>query len=153
MAQLTELGAAHVLDITDDTFMGDMMALMRDEKPRVFLDAVADQTSSDIFTGMPAKSEWVIYGKLSKELPTLTQPGQFIFMSKVIRGFWLTKWLSEQPKEVAMAAGTKVQQMFGQGGWKTDVAAHVPISEAHGKLPKLTQGANAGKIMLTANRG
>ncbi len=100
---------------------------------------------------MPNNSEWVIYGKLSKELPTLTQPGQFIFMSKAIRGFWLTKWLKEQPKEVAMAAGAKVQQMFGAGGWKTDVVARVPISEAHEKLPALTKGPNAGKIMLTAN--
>ncbi len=49
MAQLAELGAAHVLDITKDDFMNEMIAVMRDEKPRVFLDAVADQLCSDIF--------------------------------------------------------------------------------------------------------
>jgi len=149
MAHLKELGATHVLNVTAPAFIADMMSLMREEKPRAFLDAVADQTSSDIFTGMPNNSEWVIYGKLSNELPTLTQPGQFIFMSKVIRGFWLTKWLRDQPKEAAMAAGMKVQQLFGSGDWKTEVAARVPITEAHARLPDLTKGPNAGKIMLT----
>lgn len=151
MTHLTELGATHVMNVTGKAFLPDMMALMREEKPRVFLDAVADQLSSDIFSGMPNGAEWVIYGKLSRELPTLTQPGQFIFMDKRIRGFWLTKWLRNQPKETAMAAGMKVQQLFGSGGWKTEVAAHVPISRAHEKLPELTSGPNMGKIMLTAN--
>lgn len=148
MAHLKELGATHVLNATKDGFMGDMRKLMGDEKPGVFLDAVADQTSSDIFAGMPNKAEWVIYGKLATELPVLTQPGQFIFMSKSIRGFWLTKWLREQTKEDAIAAGTKVQQLFGSGAWKTEVAARVSLGDAHAKLPELTSGVNTGKIML-----
>jgi len=149
MAHLTDLGATHVFNNEKDGFMADMLALMREEKPRVFLDAVADQSSSEIFAGMPSGAEWVIYGKLSTELPTLTQPGQFIFMSKKIRGFWLTKWLRDQSKEAAIAAGTKVQTLFGTGAWRTEVAARVPISQAHEKLPALVSQPNAGKIMLT----
>ena len=148
MAHLTDLGATHVLNNTARDFMPDMLALMREEKPTVFLDAVADQTSADIFAGMPNNSEWVVYGKLSTQLPTLTQPGQFIFMSKKIRGFWLTKWLRDQPKEAAMAAGMKVQQLFGSGAWKTEIAAKVPLARAHEDLPQLTARANAGKIMI-----
>lgn len=148
MAHLSELGATHVLDCTKEGFMAKMLKLMREEKPGVFLDAVADQVSADIFAAMPNNANWVIYGKLSTDLPTLTQPGQFIFMSKVIRGFWLTKWLREQPKEVAMAAGAKVQQLFGTGAWKTEVAAKVKLDEAHSRLPELTSAANTGKIMI-----
>ncbi len=150
MDHLTDLGAAHVFNVTSKDFLSEMMGLMREAKPRVFLDAVADQLSSDIFSGMPNGAEWVIYGKLSRDLPTLTQPGQFIFMDKKIRGFWLTKWLRRQSAETAMAAGMKVQQLFGSGEWKTEVAAHVHITEAHKRLPKLTQGPNMGKIMLTS---
>lgn len=148
MAHLHDLGAAQVLNCAKDDFMSDILALMREEKPGVFLDAVADQTSSDIFSGMPNKAEWVIYGKLATELPVLTQPGQFIFMSKSIRGFWLTKWLREQSKENAIAAGTKVQQLFGSGAWKTEVAAKVALGDAHAQLPDLTAKANSGKIMI-----
>ncbi|MGB7335085.1 MAG: zinc-binding dehydrogenase [Salaquimonas sp.] len=148
MSHLTDLGATHVLNVTSDGFMPDMLNLMREEKPGVFLDAVADQTCSDIFAGMPNKAEWVIYGKLSTQNPTLTQPGQFIFMSKKIRGFWLTKWLRDQDKDTAMAAGMKVQQLFGSGAWKTEVAAKVKLADAHGQLPKLTAKANEGKIMI-----
>lgn len=148
MAHLTDLGATHVLNNTKEGFMGEMLTLMQNEKPTVFLDAVADQTSSDIFAAMPNHAEWVIYGKLSTEMPALTQPGQFIFMSKKIRGFWLTKWLREQTTEKAIAAGTKVQQLFGSGAWKTEVAAKVALGDAHDQLPKLTAKANSGKIMI-----
>ncbi len=148
MAHLTDLGATHVLNSERPEFITDMLTLMRTEKPKVFLDAVADQKCSDIFAAMPNKAEWVIYGKLSAQNPTLTQAGQFIFMSKKIRGFWLTRWLREQPVEVVMEAGKKVQQLFGSGYWKTEVAERVKLDEAHAKLPDLTSRPNSGKIMI-----
>ena len=148
VAHLKELGAAHVLDISAPGFSKEITALIRAEKPLVFLDAVADQISSDIFFAMPARAQWVIYGKLSPEPPVLSQPGQFVFMDKLIRGFWLTKWLNEQPPEAVAATGAKAMAMFASGKWKTDVAAIIPLAEAHARLPEALAGANTGKVML-----
>ncbi|MFZ1814316.1 MAG: zinc-binding dehydrogenase [Rhizobiaceae bacterium] len=148
ISHLKELGATHVLNVTDADFMKTLGGIMKEKKPRMFLDAVADQTSSDIFFAMPAKAEWVIYGKLSPQLPSLTQTGQFIFMDKHIRGFWLTKWLREQKPDVAMAAAVKVQQMFASGKWSTDLRATVSLREAHERLPVELARANTGKVML-----
>jgi NADPH:quinone reductase-like Zn-dependent oxidoreductase len=148
VAHLKELGAAHVLNVTAPGFMQEMTGLIRAEKPRMFLDAVADQLSSDIFFAMPSGAQWVVYGKLSPELPTLSQPGQFVFLDKQIRGFWLTKWLREKPAETVMAAGRKAQEMFASGKWVTEVAATIPLAEAHARLPEALAGANRGKVML-----
>lgn len=146
---LVDLGAAHALDCTSESFKTDIGKLLAEEKPRVMLDAVSDQTSADIFFAMPSRSRWIVYGKLSPQLPKLTQMGQFIFMDKKIEGFWLTKWLRDSPPEVSRAAAKKVQDMYASGKWRTEVAALVPLREAHARLPGLLSAANHGKVMLT----
>ena len=142
------LGAAHVVDISQPGSAEALTALIRAEKPRIFLDAVADQICSDVFAAMPAKTQWVIYGKLSPQAPALSMAGQFVFMEKQILGFWLTKWLREEKPDTVKTAGAKVMEMFATGKWKTDIAAIVPLSEAHDRLPDLLSGANTGKVML-----
>lgn len=148
IAPLKELGSAHALNCTSDGFVDELAALIKELKPRVMLDAVADQVSSSIFTAMPSKSRWMIYGKLSTQMPTLEQPGQFIFMGKQIEGFWLTQWMKDKPVQDQIAASMRVQELFATGKWKTDVAATIPIAEAHAKVPEALAGMNTGKVML-----
>jgi NADPH:quinone reductase-like Zn-dependent oxidoreductase len=145
---LKKLGAAHVFNSASPSFAKELAATIKELKPRILLDAVCDQVSADIFAGMGSRSTWVIYGVLSPKHPVLTMPGQFVFMDKKIEGFWLTKWLQNAPREAVMAAGAKVQQRFASGAWRTDVAAIVPLAEAHAKLPKALSGANHGKVFL-----
>jgi len=145
---LKAYGSTHVLNSTADGFADELKVIMKELKPRVMLDAVADQTAADIFTAMPSGARWIAYGKLSPENPTLTQMGQFIFMGKQIEGFWLTQWMKVQPPEVQMAAGMKVQQMFASGNWQTDVAEKISIADAHEKLPAALSGMNTGKVYL-----
>ncbi len=145
---LKEMGASHVLNCRSDQFMKDLQGLMKELKPRVMLDAVADQLSSDIFSAMPSGARWIIYGKLSNQPPRLDQVGQFIFMGKQVEGFWLTKWMQKKPLEEQVAAGMKVQELFASGKWKTDVAETIPLREAHARLPAAVSKINTGKIML-----
>ncbi len=145
---LKSLGASVVLNSAASNFKENMAAVLKEMKPRVMLDAVADQVSSDIFTAMGSRARWIIYGKLSSDLPVLAQVGQFIFMDKKIEGFWLSKWLKHAPRDEVAAAGAKVQQRFASGTWKTDVAAIVPMDEAFAKLPKALAGANHGKVFI-----
>ncbi|MCB1429489.1 MAG: oxidoreductase, partial [Nitratireductor sp.] len=74
--------------------------------------------------------------------------GQFIFMEKQIRGFWLTRWLKVSAPETVMQAGRKVQEMFATGKWSTDVRARVSLRDAHSRLPEELARANTGKVML-----
>ncbi|MEM7069103.1 MAG: zinc-binding dehydrogenase [Pseudomonadota bacterium] len=146
--QLKSYGSTHVLNCQSKGFAEEVGQIIKENKPRVMLDAVADQVSSDIFAAMPSFARWIIYGKLSPEAPALTQAGQFIFMNKRIEGFWLTQWMKDKPVEEQIKAGMRVQQMFASGKWKTDVAEVIKLGEAHDKLAAALSGANTGKVML-----
>lgn len=145
---LKEYGATHVLNCTAKNFVKELAELIGAEKPRVLLDAVADQISSDIFFAMPSRARWVVYGKLSTELPALSQMGQFIFMNKRIEGFWLTQWMKDQPVEKQVGSAMKVQELFASGKWKTDVAETISLKDAMEHLPDALSKMNMGKVML-----
>ncbi|MEO0327426.1 MAG: zinc-binding dehydrogenase [Pseudomonadota bacterium] len=146
---LKELGAAHVLNYKSDEFSKELGDLTKKHKPRVLLDAVADQMSAEIFFSMPKHARWIIYGKLSPELPKLNEMGQLIFMNKRIEGFWLTQWMKEKPVNEQIAAAIRVQEMFASGKWQTDIADKIPLSKVHDRLPALLSKMNAGKVLIT----
>lgn len=145
--EMRALGAAEVLVQTDPDFPAQTRAAMRALKPRVLLDAVADQATADLFFAMPQGAVWVNYGKLSDQPPRLDQMGQFIFMDKRIEGFWLSRWLPAAAPDRRAAVIAQVQARFADGRWKTRVAARLPLGEAlDGILPALATGA--GKVMI-----
>ncbi|MGI9353953.1 MAG: zinc-binding dehydrogenase, partial [Rhizobiaceae bacterium] len=111
------------------------------------LDAVADNTSAQIFDAMPNRARWVIYGKLAEELPTIMQPGQMIFMMKQIEGFWLTRWMQEKDIGEKMGAIQKAQQLFASGEWQTDVTAVLSLEEMMKRGPEELAKPN-GKVFL-----
>lgn len=141
-------GSAEVLDSSASDFKEAAARVIKERKPRVLLDAVADQIASDLFFAMPSRSRWVIYGKLSPVSPVLTQAGQFIFMDKRIEGFWLSKWLTHTAPADVAAAGAKALQRFATGTWKTDVALILTLEQAFEQMPTALAQANHGKVML-----
>jgi len=145
---LNTYGSTHVLNVNDSEFNSQAATLLREEKPRILLDAVADQISAELFEAMPNRARWLIYGKLSKETPCLDQIGQLIFMDKSIEGFWLVKWIKNTPAKEQMAAIARVQELFATGKWQTDISAIVPLASAFDDLPGALSGMNKGKVMI-----
>jgi NADPH:quinone reductase-like Zn-dependent oxidoreductase len=145
---LNELGATVILNQTEDNFTQQLRATMKEHKPRYFIDAVVDSTSTQIFNAMGPKSTWLIYGSLSPEIPPLSNPGELIFMHKEIRGFWLTPWMGETPLEDKLAVFAEVQARFGDQRWHTDVGAVLSITEAPERLVEVL-GDPRGKVFIT----
>lgn len=133
-AALGALGAAEVLVTADPGWREAFRTLSLARKPRILLDAVADQISADLFALMGNRARWIVYGRLSTEPPRLADLGQLIFMDKRIEGFWLTRWLAGRPAAEAAAAMAEVQARFAAGRWRTDIAAVVPLAEAPERL-------------------
>lgn len=144
---LKALGAAQVLVTSDPDYPAALRAAMKAMKPRVLLDAVADQGAADLFFAMPAGAVWVAYGRMSDQPPVLDQMGQFIFMDKKIEGFWLSRWLPAAAPERRAAAVAEAQARFADARWQTRVAARLGLEAAlEGILPALARGA--GKVMI-----
>ena len=146
---LSSLGANHPLDVTAPDFSERFHEISRQEKPRILLDAVADDVSARVFFNMPNRTRWVVYGKLNPLPVTLTEMGQFVFTGKSIEGFWLTEWLGRIDAETRNAAFATLFQRFTSGTWRVDVQARIPLAEAHDRLPREMMRENTGKILLT----
>ncbi|KIC42707.1 zinc-binding dehydrogenase [Ruegeria sp. ANG-R] len=145
---LKDLGAAEVIVTSDPEATTQFADIGRDLKPRVFLDAVADQLSEQVFFAMPNGARWICYGKLSTELPKLTQMGQLIFMSKRIEGFWLTRWMMDTPPADQMRVVAEVQARFADGRWKTDVSARLALRDVLSNLADALKKSD-GKVIIT----
>lgn len=145
--ELRDLGAAEVLVSGDDGFARAAQGVIKAHKPRVLLDAVGDQATADLFFAMPNRTRWVSYGKMSSELPALSQMGQFIFMEKQIEGFWLSRWLPAAPPERQMAVIRQVQERFITGKWSTRVAAELSLAEAAEGIID-AYNTSTGKVMI-----
>lgn len=144
---LKELGAKHVLNSNAPDFTAQLRQVIQAEKPRVMLDAVANQMSADVFAMMPNRARWVVYGNLDPEPPALKEMGQLIFMQKQIEGFWLTRWfMSTAPEEQIRVIG-EVQERFVTGAWRTEVAETVRLVDAMSHLADALRSPN-GKVML-----
>lgn len=146
---LKKMGAAHVLNSEAATFAEDLRAVLKDEKPRIFLDAVTGPVAATIFNEMGSGSRWIVYGRLDVRDTRILEPGHLIFQGKQVEGFWMTGWLRENSLFRVLAKMRAVQGRFASGAWKTDVADIIPLREAHARLPAALAGANAGKVFLT----
>lgn len=147
VALLKERGATEVLTTSDPALLERFAEVSRTLKPRVLLDAVADQTSADLFMAMPNRARWVVYGQLDPAGARLDQLGALIFTGKRIEGFWLTDWMRSASPEARMAAVAEVQARFADGRWRTDVTATLGLEAAlDGLAPALA--TPDGKVMI-----
>jgi len=132
---LAEAGAAHVLNVTAPVFEARLAGVLKEEKPRIFLDAVTGKLGGTVFNAMGRGARWVIYGRMDSGETIIPEPGQLIFMHKHIEGFWLSAWMQVTPDERKAGVVMEAQKRFADGRWKTDVTAIVPLAEAMECLP------------------
>ncbi len=145
---LKDLGAKNVLNETSKDFDAALKAVLKAEKPTIFLDCIAGSVSARVFNAMGNDSRWVVYGKMTSEPPEILEPGKLIFMRKRIEGFWLVSWMLKTGVLKKLAAIRKVQARFADGRWKTDISARLPLGKAVTDLPEALNGSD-GKVMIT----
>jgi len=144
---LKSLGAAHVLNCEAPGFEAALRQICKDEKPRVFLDALTGPIASAIFRHMPRRARWVIYGRLTTDETVIPEPGQLIFAGKRIEGFWLSEWLRHATPAKRAEVAIEAQKRFVDGRWKTDVTAIVPLAQAMDRVPQELARPN-GKVFI-----
>lgn len=127
---LKSLGAKHVLNESDPDFAEQLAAIFSQEKPRVFLDAVAGRASALVHDAMGNRARWVVYGKLDGTPMEVLNPGALIFQKKSIEGFWTTNWAAKTPFLRKMKIFGQVQNRFRDGRWKTDISVELPLDQA-----------------------
>ncbi len=133
---LKALGAKHVLNEIDPAYQDQLAAVLAEEKPVIFLDAVAGSASAQVHHAMGHNARWVIYGKLDPSPAEIMDPSAMIFRNKSVEGFWTTGWARKTSFLRKMRVFGDVQNRFRDGRWKTDVSAELPLEHAIERLPQ-----------------
>lgn len=144
---LEKAGAAIVLNAEAPDFGQRLAEVCKVEKPRILLDAVTGPLAATIFSAMPRRARWIIYGRLDLAETPIQEPGQLIFMHKKIEGFWLTEWMRSTDPQRRGAAVMEAQKRFADGRWSTDVTAIVPFADAMKRVPEELAKPN-GKVFI-----
>ncbi|MEO0344160.1 MAG: zinc-binding dehydrogenase [Pseudomonadota bacterium] len=144
---LKDLGAAQVLNESDTGYPNELAAVLDREKPVIFLDAVAAESSAKIHKAMGKNARWIIYGKLDAAKAEILDPGELIFRNKSIEGFWTTAWANKTPFLRKMRVFGEVQNRFRDGRWTTDISAELPLETAITRLPQALSQPD-GKVQI-----
>jgi hypothetical protein len=101
------------------------------------------QLSADIFTAMPARARWIIYGKLDTEAPVLKRSRPIHLHGQEDRGLLVDELVQAGLDPEKLRTLRAVQNRFISGAWNTEVVATVRLADAMRICPKRSNSATA----------
>lgn len=148
---LKKLGATHVLLTTSENFQDTLKHLCYENKATVLLDAVAAEDTAITLKAMPNNSTAIVYGRLTETydpLGGLFSVADVIFRNIRIEGFWLAKYIGKSSPWHVLKLSRKVQRLFEQGIFQTDIYAKVGFDEFPPALDHYSKHKSDGKVIL-----
>ena len=151
---LQALGADCVLLTSADNFDQSLKHWAKKLKAKVLLDSVAANDTPRVLNAMPNSSTALVYGRLTETqdvLGGLFSVADVIFRDMRIEGFWLAKYIGDASPLQVLALSSKVQKLFAQGIFKTDIYARVGFDDFPQALDHYAKHKSDGKVILLPN--
>ena len=152
---LEELGATSVLLTSQETFVENLKQQAKTFNATVLVDAVAAKDTPMLLKAMPNSSTAIVYGRLTETfdpLGGLFSVADLIFRDIRIEGFWLAKYIGDVSPLKVLALSSKVQKLFAQGIFKTDIYASVGFEDFAQALDHYALNKSDGKVILLPNQ-
>lgn len=152
---LEELGATSVLLTSQETFVESLKQQAKTFNATVLVDAVAAKDTPMLLKAMPNSSTAIVYGRLTETfdpLGGLFSVADLIFRDIRIEGFWLAKYIGDVSPLKVLALSSKVQKLFAQGIFKTDIYASVGFEDFAQALDHYALNKSDGKVILLPNQ-
>lgn len=148
---LRKLGADYALLTTEPDFNQQLKDAVEACGASVLMDAVADQDTALLLRQMPSGSTAIVYGRLEESQDPLG--GKFsvadvIFRDVRIEGFWLARTLKRAPIWQVIKLNRKVQQLFNDGTFNTDIYAQTGFDGFVTALEHYAAHKSDGKVIL-----
>ncbi|WP_206486422.1 zinc-binding dehydrogenase [Thalassotalea sp. G2M2-11] len=148
---LQQLGADKVLLTTADDYHDQLKTACQHYHATVLLDAVAADDTPQVLKAMPNSSTAIVYGRLTETydpIGGLFSVADVIFRDIKIEGFWLAKYIgSASPLQVILLS-RKVQKLFEQGIFHTDIAKVTDFDGFAQALDHYAKCKSDGKVIL-----
>ena len=145
---LRQEGARHVLSTDQPDFDDRLAETCRSLRCRMAFDAVGGDLTFRLGEALGRGGEILVYGGLAKKAATL-HPGTMIFKGLTVRGFWLSRWLTERsfPEELWMAR--QVTRALRGGFAESRVARIVDLADGAEAVSAYAGNMSAGKVLLS----
>lgn len=145
---LHSLGAEHVLDSSTPTFEEDLAAKAKELKATFAFDAIAGESPAQLLQAMPPRSKVLVYGVLAgaREMPM--DVGPVLSSASGVEGFYLVHWMEQAGPLQLLLAARKVQRLFADGTFETQIARRVSLEDAVDGIEAYMNDMTGGKTLL-----
>jgi NADPH:quinone reductase-like Zn-dependent oxidoreductase len=140
-------GADIVLKSSEAGFEQLLYDTCQQTNTRLAFDAVAGKLTNQVLRAMPKNSKLIVYSALSQQMVQVS-PDQLIFENKVIDGFWLGPWISNQNLIKIMRLWKRAQQQI-PNHLKSEIRKIYPIQEVKEAIHDYSSQMTGGKILLS----
>ncbi|ASP47333.1 hypothetical protein B5D82_05880 [Cognaticolwellia beringensis] len=151
---LQALGADCVLLTSHENFDESLKHWAKKLNAKVLLDAVAANDTPRVLKAMPNSSTAIVYGRLTEThdaLGGLFSVADVIFRDIKVEGFWLAKYIGDASVLQVLSLSSKVQKLFAQDVFKTDIYASVGFDDFSEALDHYAKHKSDGKVILMPN--
>ena len=150
---LKSMGAAHVLNSSDDDFVERLGAIAAELQATAAFEAIGGEMTGTLFNVLPEGSTVFVYGALSEAACDNIDPIGLIFRGKTVTGFYLGVWLKERGSLDVLRAASRAQKMLIDGRIETKVQRTVSLEESVDGLRQYVDHMTDGKLLIMPQTG
>lgn len=143
---LKKQGAEIVLNSSESEFQQKLSDVCHQYNSRIAFDAVAGSLSLQLLEAMPPRSKVTVYGALSHEV-VMANPGQLIFQTKAIDGFWLTESLANKNLIQLLKLWRRTQKLLTKE-LKSEIRIKYPLKEVKTAVLDYQKQMTGGKVLI-----
>lgn len=144
--ELKALGADAVV-LEDEPYFKDIAAISGGPRPRLALNAVGGESAGRLMRCLAPGGTMVTYGGMSKQSFGVSA-AQMIFSDLRLRGFWVTRWMKEVPRERVVDLYSKIGPLVKDGTLRVAVDSTFPIEKAAEAIRRASEGGRSGKVLF-----
>lgn len=111
------------------------------------MDAVGGELGAQMARALAPTGTLLVYGRLSQQAMPLDTGAQ-IFGGTTLRGFWLTRWMTESPPARVADAMRTVLGLMGEGVIAPPVAARYDLDDVREAVRHAERPGRSGKVLL-----
>ena len=145
--ELISLGADHVF-LDQKESIDEIKSITSNSPARLALNAVGGDSALRLMDALAPSGIHVTYGAMSRR--SLKTPNKFLIFKQIqLRGFWVTKWLKEQPEPNIQAAYTQLVQWMIEGKLSQPIDSTFPLTDITSAITRACEDNRDGKVLIT----
>lgn len=146
--QLKQLGATEVVNTAKDFLPKKVKTITDGKFANVCFDATGGELGGLALQSLAVGGTIWVYGMMSQQ-ETPLHNGIVLFKNLTVKGFWLSTWLPNAPKEVRKEAAQTVIGMLARKELQTSIEATYPLANFQEALQHNDKEARRGKVLLS----